>query len=342
MNAAESGQASVRVPVGSLFRRAAPFAARAFVLTSCLVAASAMSDDGVSINIRRSSAGGSFQPPAASSAPARKPSEKRAVGKGGGRGSGERGRPTSETPRAPRPTAETFGDDFSGRSKGRPAPRRHGDGGVTLPVGPGSKPWERATKAQAVRKVEPASAPGAQDKNMARVRYGKAGAANRHDLSTFSVESFSDAALKLLPALVENLEHKFGASNMTHVQKGSVPAILQVHYEYNNKNNDNDNDSDNDNDNTVNNNNNYYYYNSNNNHSNDVKTNNDNYTAGRGRAAAGAHGHRQDSCIPRAHRAVPCRPPRAHTARTGHACPHRRTHARTGRAGIIHLYFSYL
>jgi hypothetical protein len=231
MNAAASGQASVRVTGDSLSRRVAPFAARALVLTSCLVAASAMSDDGVSINIRRSSAGGSFQPLAASNA--RKQHEKRGVGKGLGRGKGEGGRRTSETPRAPRPTAETFGDDFSGRGKGRPAmPRRHGDGGVTLPAGPGSKPWERAPKAQAVRKVEPASAPGAQDKNMARVRYGKAGAANRHDLSTFSVESFSDAALKLLPALVENLEHKFGASNMTHVQKGSVPAILQVHYEY--------------------------------------------------------------------------------------------------------------
>jgi ATP-dependent RNA helicase DDX31/DBP7 len=41
------------------------------------------------------------------------------------------------------------------------------------------------------------------------------------------VNSFGDEALKLLPALVANLEHKFGASKMTHVQKGSVPAILQ-------------------------------------------------------------------------------------------------------------------
>ena len=230
---------------GGPTRRASPRATRAAALFTLAVlaalpawsrapSAAAMADDGVSINIRRSSPGGSFRPPA--SASVRRPPGKRGAVKGAGKGAGKgngpgpgAGGPAGEAPRLPRPTAETFGEDFSGRGKGRgAAPRRHGDGGVTLAAaGPGAKPWERTPKAKDVRKVEPASAPGAKDKNLARVRYGKAGSANRHDSTTFSVESFGDEALKLLPALVENLEHKFGASNMTHVQKGSVPAILQ-------------------------------------------------------------------------------------------------------------------
>jgi len=187
-------------------------------------------DDGMSINIRRSSGAGSFQPTLASSAKRLPPGKKRdaAIKE---KKSLKKALPAADKVKLPRPTAETFGDDFSGlgKSKGAAA-KKHGDGGVTLAAaaaGHGSKPWERKPKAANVRKVEPEVATGSTDKNMARVRYGKAGAANRHDTSTFSVSSFGDEALKLLPALVENLQHKFGASNMTHVQKGSIPAILQ-------------------------------------------------------------------------------------------------------------------
>ena len=179
-------------------------------------AAMMSADDGVSINIRRSSAGGSTQPPVLR---AQRPSAKGM----------QKGKTTGDNIKIPRPTAETFGDDFSGRGKmGRGASTKHGDGGVTLTHSArGSKPWERKPKAADVKKAEPSVAEKPKDKNMARVRYGKAGVANRHDTSTFSVNSFGDEALKLLPALVANLEHKFGASKMTHVQKGSVPAILQ-------------------------------------------------------------------------------------------------------------------
>ena len=45
----------------------------------------------------------------------------------------------------------------------------------------------------------------------AYVHAGKAGAANRHDTSTFSVSGFGDEALKLLPALVENLQVRVAA-----------------------------------------------------------------------------------------------------------------------------------
>jgi hypothetical protein len=180
-------------------------------------------DDGISLNIRRSSGGGGIvhAPPALhSAAGTKRKSAKRVTTK-------RTGSP-GESVKLPRPTAETFGEDFSGRAKAKVgAPKRHGDGGVTLVSGPGSKPWERKPNAKSVKKVEPAVSAGPSDKNVARVRLGKAGAANRHDASTFSVDSFSDAKLKLMPALVENLQHKFGASHMTHIQKGSVPAMLQ-------------------------------------------------------------------------------------------------------------------
>ena len=186
-------------------------------------AASMSDDDGVSINIRRPAASlpGAAPTPlaAATSTPAKGPAKK---GKRPPLSNGARG--------TPRPTAETFGEDFSGMkpsAKGGAA-RRHGDGGVTLaPAHGSSKPWERKPNAKNVKKVEPTAAKGSEDKNCARVRLGKAGAANPHDTSTFSVDSFGDAALKLLPAIVGNLQHKFGASAMTHVQRGSVPAILQ-------------------------------------------------------------------------------------------------------------------
>ncbi len=88
------------------------------------------------------------------------------------------------------------------------------------------RPWERVPDPKSVRVAEPMAAePTLKGAALRKLR--TTAIVNRSDDHTFSIESFSDARLGLLGPLVGVLQEKFGATNMTHIQRGAIPAILR-------------------------------------------------------------------------------------------------------------------
>jgi len=109
--------------------------AAGLLLAACQTSAAMSDDDGVSINIRRSSGANNFQPSTVGSAAKRlPPGKKRDTAIKEKKSLSLKKAPTAVGKvKVPRPTAETFGDNFSGLGKSKNvAAKKHGDGGVTL------------------------------------------------------------------------------------------------------------------------------------------------------------------------------------------------------------------
>jgi hypothetical protein len=214
--------------------RAATVLVVGFVLL--LAAGAAMADDGgITLNIASSRSSGGMS--GSSSMPVNR-AHMRAPRHGGGGKKGVGKKSGSAAIRdigATGPMVHIKHGDSGGMGKKRTGPKfppkfrqNNNDGDNDMENKRQLKPWERVPDKNDVLKAEPLKPedfPSNKGLNQFKTTVGKS--ANRSDDKTFSIQSFGDTRLGLLPELVANIEHKFGATQLTHVQRGAIPALMR-------------------------------------------------------------------------------------------------------------------